>query len=96
MLGKAAEFDVILGLVTKRHMKKNIIFIEAKNISDWGVIYHSIYHHSSFLGTLKSKKTNSSVYGILKESLYPKDIKSYQIIPNIFKYREFGESKVLV
>ena len=39
---------------------------------------------------------NSSVYGILNESLCPKHLKSYRINPNIFKYKEFGESKVLV
>ena len=40
MLGKPARIlsgicGIILGLVTKRHKKKNIIFIEEKNISDW-------------------------------------------------------------
>ena len=42
------------------------------------------------------KKTNPSVYGILNESFSPKDLKSYRMNPNIFKYWNYGESKVLV
>ena len=61
-----------------------------------GVIYRSMCRNSFFLGTLKSKKTNSSVYGILNEFLSPKHLKSYRINPNIFKNREFEEAKVLV
>ena len=49
-----------------------------------------------FLGPLKSKKTYTSVYGILNESLSPKHLKSYRINPIIFKYIEYGETKVLV
>ena len=59
-----------------------------------GVIYRGICRNSSLLLTLKSKKTNSSLYGILNQSLSPKHLKSYRINPNILKYREFGESKV--
>ena len=70
------------------------------NIIVWSVlpdvIYRSICRNSSFLWTLKSKKTITSVYGILNESLSPEHLKSYLINPNIFKYREFGELNVLV
>ena len=70
------------------------------NIVAWsvlpGVIYRSICPNSSFSRTLKSEKTNSSVYGTLNESLWPKDLTSYRINPNVFKYRQFGESNGLV
>ena len=39
---------------------------------------------------------NFSVHGILNESLSPKHLKSYWINPNIFQYREVGQSKLLV
>ena len=61
-----------------------------------GVIYRRICRNSSFSCTLKSKKTNSSVYEILNESLSSKHLKSYQINPIFLKYREFRESKVQV
>ena len=43
MLGEASRIrsgicDVILGFVTKRHMKRDIIFIEEKNISDKNIL----------------------------------------------------------
>ena len=67
------------------------------NIVVWSLLPRVIYPsicRNSFLWNLKSKKINSSVYGILNESLSLKHIKSYRINKNIVKYREFKKSKV--
>ena len=60
------------------------------------LVYRSICRNNLFYESLKAKKTNVSVYSILNESLSPKHLKSCRINPNIYKYRKFGESKVLV